>query len=1110
MFFSREDGILVKKPKKDFSLTKNNESDSSDGEQGVGNPFLELVKSLGAGPGSYGNELKGNWRDDESDKNEEEEIEEEMGQSENEDEVDETKKQVNGDAEAVGKLQENGEGNNDSEGDDDEENGVDDTESTADDYRMEAAAGEESEDEEERDESNDADEMKGKSSAGSQDPFTVHFEQDLSETTEKLLSDPRTWKQKTRKIPSFGNVTEVIPLAESLPTLDTSTENEMSFVDLKIKSRLALSWQAINKIPNSEGLFSPLQQDLFYHINAYKDVYFSSRTFQNGDEIRRLYCLHAVNHILKLVRFITLAALEQTFQTEEINETFIRNVSCLLQPALNQTVMAVSNGLNVLRSLRFHISFDNQSWNMPFFGYVYLATNYHLSAGFSNGNVSEDHELTLTSLYYVLIFLIGIAYILWSPKVLTLFCPTLKKLRRENHLGKQPEESDYHAKGESPSYQNTKKQPREHDDIGICVEEICVEKICAGSWLMSTEDNSPGPSAVEQGSKDKAAASSQQLTYFAAESEMDGFCLDVIDVGEPASPIGVLLCTDVFVLGVPRLFSQAFTNLSPPYLIESVFSFAFKKLPGLCACAFCFGVRMLCVIFKPSSSTRVPSFIHRKHITCFLKTCEVIQALSPSNYWHACDECNEIDPSDSSKDSSIPDNIQQNFQSFGFETLDRNWKDASEILVVNLFSGNWEDPAVFPVQRLDEKQLHCCVTSKTRSRVTKNTAKIVQSWKDGNEIGELRDQGLTRPKILILVPFRDAALKVVEVILHLICPEEGGQVMNKKRFYEQFGETEDASSSKENRPEDFKQMFAGNIDDCFRIGISVMKKCVKLYAKFYSSDIIVASPLGLRTIIGNAGEKSHEYDFLSSIEVIIADQTDVFLMQNWEHVQHIFEHLHQQPKESHDVDFSRVRMWCLNGWSSDVLLSMTNSIAFHRFDCSTFSEAADKRFQIFINKVLPDFKGSLMGHTAIFVPSYFDFVRLRNYFKREGIDCAQISEYSQPKEIQRARTYFQQGKRPFLLFTERFYFFYRYRIRGIKNIIFYELPHYSMFYAEILNFMDTRSNQSKSQMNPVTCTVLYTKSNALRLARVVGSRRCGHMISSDSHVHMLVTGDEDE
>ena len=77
--------------------------------------------------------------------------------------------------------------------------------------------------------------------------------------------------------------------------------------------------------------------------------------------------------------------------------------------------------------------------------------------------------------------------------------------------------------------------------------------------------------------------------------------------------------------------------------------------------------------------------------------------------------------------------------------------------------------------------------------------------------------------------------------------------MNKKRFYEEFSETEDSNTSKDFKPEDFKQMFAGNIDDCFRIGISVMRKSMKLYTKFYSSDIIVASPLGLRTIIGSQG-----------------------------------------------------------------------------------------------------------------------------------------------------------------------------------------------------------------------------------------------------------------
>lgn len=31
-------------------------------------------------------------------------------------------------------------------------------------------------------------------------------------------------------------------------------------------------------------------------------------------------------------------------------------------------------------------------------------------------------------------------------------------------------------------------------------------------------------------------------------------------------------------------------------------------------------------------------------------------------------------------------------------------------------------------------------------------------------------------------------------------------------------------------------------------------------------------------------------------------------------LQHIMEHLHLQPKDSHDVDFSRVRMWALNKW----------------------------------------------------------------------------------------------------------------------------------------------------------------------------------------------------
>lgn len=35
-----------------------------------------------------------------------------------------------------------------------------------------------------------------------------------------------------------------------------------------------------------------------------------------------------------------------------------------------------------------------------------------------------------------------------------------------------------------------------------------------------------------------------------------------------------------------------------------------------------------------------------------------------------------------------------------------------------------------------------------------------------------------------------------------------------------------------------------------------------------------------------------------------------------------------------------------------------------------------------------------MSHVLIYIPSYFDYVRLRNYFRREGLNFVQICEYS--------------------------------------------------------------------------------------------------------------------
>ncbi len=92
----------------------------------------------------------------------------------------------------------------------------------------------------------------------------------------------------------------------------------------------------------------------------------------------------------------------------------------------------------------------------------------------------------------------------------------------------------------------------------------------------------------------------------------------------------------------------------------------------------------------------------------------------------------------------------------------------------------------------------------------------------------------------------------------------------------------------------------------------------------------------------------------------------------------------------------------------------------------------------------------------------------------------------------------------FIINVHVFYHYYRYKLQGIRNLIFYQLPSYPHYYSELCNMLDSR----RRTVTEHTCMVLYSKYDAHRLAAVVGTDRCSHMLSTDKGVHMLVSGED--
>ncbi|KAF5532746.1 u3 small nucleolar RNA-associated 25 [Fusarium mexicanum] len=423
---------------------------------------------------------------------------------------------------------------------------------------------------------------------------------------------------------------------------------------------------------------------------------------------------------------------------------------------------------------------------------------------------------------------------------------------------------------------------------------------------------------------------------------------------------------------------------------------------------------------------------------------------------------------------------------------------------------------------------------RTRDRVIKNNYKLAKEGQDADL--ELRDQGFTRPKVLFLLPTRNSALRMVNMIRDICEPD---QQENRKRFDDGYVDKEAKFGA--DRPADFKDLFEGSDDDMFRLGMKFTRKTIKYFAQFYNSDILFASPLGLRMAIGSEEDKKLDFDFLSSIEMVIVDQADALLMQNWEHVEFIFEHMNLQPKDAHGCDFSRVRNWYLEDWAKyfrqTIILSAFNTPelsellrlhchnwagkvrlqpeypgmlsqlgikakqTFSRFQSSSVDKDPDARFEYFTSAIVPSLakRAKDATGTLIFIPSYLDFVRVRNYFATssavENVTFGAISEYADVPEASRARSHFLSGRHRVLLYTERAHHFRRYQFRGVQRVIFYGLPDNPIFYTELAGGYLSKSEQDlRLEPGQGTVKVVFSKYDVMKLERIVGSKRVGKMI----------------
>jgi len=128
----------------------------------------------------------------------------------------------------------------------------------------------------------------------SSDPFEAHFANPDDNVLAKRLKSVQNNQWSTQKT-AFSNIEKAVLI---LPEDEAFTTNT-ALPKISGPGELALKQKLSAVMSKQKPVFDTLEQMIAPLIFNYHDILYCERTPQSGESLRRLACLHAVNHVFK-------------------------------------------------------------------------------------------------------------------------------------------------------------------------------------------------------------------------------------------------------------------------------------------------------------------------------------------------------------------------------------------------------------------------------------------------------------------------------------------------------------------------------------------------------------------------------------------------------------------------------------------------------------------------------------------------------------------------------------------------------------------------------------------------------------------------------------------